>query len=161
MPLQKPPPNSAYSADDPILTRRQLLQVRRRTLQTVKELTSEDPTPNTTTPNDLDVTDSNVQKFQENGIPKTSRGNRRRSLPLQSVEFGQGLRTQPSILVTAADITSPFDWGRRDPQFPNAQAESSGTKTSNRLSADTVSRNNHLPQRQPSILKGTKAFPPT
>ncbi|KAF2257347.1 hypothetical protein BU26DRAFT_499858 [Trematosphaeria pertusa] len=121
MPLQKAPPQSAFSADKPLLTYRQTIRERRRTLQTISELSTQNVEPSECdwrTSGQSNNTSSRGTDGVITSIESTKR-NRRRSLPQHGARFENDLNTKPSILVTPADapflrrsLTDPIDCTR-------------------------------------------------
>ncbi|KAF2708422.1 hypothetical protein K504DRAFT_492071 [Pleomassaria siparia CBS 279.74] len=136
MPTQQEILNSIPSSSNPPLTRRQFHN-RRRTLQTVRELASEDADLNDTWLYITDSTVSNAQISEANDISKTTRSQRRRSLPQQLAR------------IQASNPTTPIDCGRRDPQNPNPHAESSRINNSNRHPLNNPLSNQLLPEIRP------------
>jgi hypothetical protein len=131
MPLNKPPQSAKSTIDTGL--RRGNSQNRRRTLQTVKELTSEDGIVNDTSP----LETKNITPIVQIDQRASSRSSRRRSLP------HEGTRTVP---------TSPFDWGRRTPQSPNRKPSSSSISAPNQFSVELTSTKKPL-RRQVSNSK--------
>jgi hypothetical protein len=99
MPLQKVPSASLVVTDKSTSIDRNVLRERRRTLQTISELSPQGGT---------DWTDNSSKahgnEFKETTTSRTSaKSTRRRSLPIQGIGAGYGYQNNSSILVTSTE----------------------------------------------------------
>ncbi|KAF2190776.1 hypothetical protein K469DRAFT_392485 [Zopfia rhizophila CBS 207.26] len=167
MPLQKPSLQSRHSPDKPALISRQLAQDRRPTLQTVSELSSQNPTSSEWTTEASTMISSEGPDGNNNqsswsltngtdmarDISEIS-GSERRGRP-KTIGFAQPSQTRPLILITAADtpplrrsLTTPMDWTQQEADSSGDQVKATDSDNSHRLSVNFSLRSNFFKDHQ-------------